>query len=96
MNSIDNIINILGYNNSEFLYYWNDQKTKDSIPSTLSFQIFRTLKELNPYAFYCIDNKPFVLFFQTPVTSDAMLSKALDNMAYTKLSVMQSWTLKSV
>lgn len=67
MNTIDNIIKELGYNNSKFLYYWNDLKAGKTVSAALSLQIFRTLKELEPYAFYCIENKPFVLFFESPV-----------------------------
>lgn len=57
--STEEIIEKLGYNNSSNLFYYNDLYTINN----LSFHIIKVLKELKPCAFYCIDNKPFVLFF---------------------------------
>lgn len=72
MNTLDNIIKVLGYSNSEFLYHWNDIKTDDTCPDALSLQTYRTLKELDPYAFYCIENKPFVLFFESSLNENQL------------------------
>ena len=59
--NINLIIKKLGYNESENLFYYNDLYTNKKLK--ISLQIQRNLKDIKPYAFYCIDNKPFILFF---------------------------------
>ncbi len=59
--SIDLIIEKLGYNESYQLYYYNDLYTNKKI--NISLQMKKNIKDIKPYAFYCIDNKPFILFF---------------------------------
>ncbi|MEN1968846.1 N-6 DNA methylase [Lentibacillus sp. N15] len=71
---IDNIINELGYSESNSLYYRGDLK-KESLSSEISLQRIRVLKELNPYAFYLVDNKPFVLFFEHIDNKEAFKQK---------------------
>lgn len=63
MSTIDEIIDSLGYTKSDFLYYTNEL---DKIPHKLSLQSIRMLEELNPYAFFCTDKQPLVLFFNAP------------------------------
>lgn len=53
------IIEKLGYQSSDDLFYYNDISTNDK----LSFHVVKVLKELKPCDFYCIENKPFILFF---------------------------------
>lgn len=55
------IIKRLGYNESNNLFYYNDLYENQDLK--ISLQIKRNLKDMKPYAFYCIDNKPFILFF---------------------------------
>lgn len=59
--NINLIIKRLGYTESDNLFYYKDlYKNKDlKIP----LQIQKNLKDMKPYAFYCIDNRPFILFF---------------------------------
>lgn len=59
--SIDLIIKKLGYNESDNLFYYNDLCKNKNLK--ISLQIQKNLKDIKPYAFYCIDNKPFILFF---------------------------------
>ncbi|HHU55132.1 MAG TPA: N-6 DNA methylase, partial [Acholeplasmataceae bacterium] len=63
MSTIDNIIKVLGYDQSEFLFYRNDFLSKRE-NNNLSLHAYRVIRELNPYAVYCVENKPFVLFFE--------------------------------
>jgi SAM-dependent methyltransferase len=74
MSTIKNIIKALGYDKSIALYY-NDERLSD-LPTPLPF--FRVIKELNPIAFYCIDDKPFILFFELSgkVTTKDLFKKA--------------------
>ena len=59
--NIDLIIEKLGYKESDNLFYYNDLYKNKKIK--LSLQLQKNLKDIKPYAFYCIDNKPFILFF---------------------------------
>lgn len=59
--SVDLIIKKLGYNESNNLFYYSDLYVNKELK--ISLQIQKNLKEIKPYAFYCIDNKPFILFF---------------------------------
>lgn len=58
--SLSLILEKLGYIESDNLFFTNNIDTC----SGLSFHYKKVLKEINPYAFYCIGNKPFVLFFE--------------------------------
>ena len=59
--SIEEIIDKLGYRNSKELYYYEELS---SLNGKISLQNIKSIKEVKPYAFYCIENKPFVLFFE--------------------------------
>lgn len=59
--SIHNIIKALGYSNSKNLYYNNKNKTK-TLSSNYSSQ--KIIAKLDPTAYYCVDDKPFILFFE--------------------------------
>ena len=61
-NSTESIIDRMGYEDSENLFYYNDLYNSEKV-SFLAYQTIKVLKELKPYAFYCLDNQPFVLFF---------------------------------
>jgi hypothetical protein len=63
--ALDDLFQRLGLNTSNGLYFFDDAqwKTKLHFPS----RIERLLQEkIRPYAFFCIDNKPLVLFFASP------------------------------
>ena len=55
---IDDIISKLGYGESDHLFYFH----KDTNTS-LSLHDQKMMNELKPYAYYVIDCKPFILFF---------------------------------
>ncbi len=60
--STELIIKKMGYTESDHLFYYDElynapQKTR------LQYQTIKNLKEIKPYAFYCVENKPFILFF---------------------------------
>lgn len=59
--SIEEIIDKLGYRNSKELYYYEELA---SLKGKISLKNIKSIKEVKPYAFYCIENKPFVLFFE--------------------------------
>ena len=63
MNSIENIINKLGYSGSENLYRRKDIEKESKSVVDISRQTLQLLMELDPYAYYCVNGKPFVLFF---------------------------------
>lgn len=59
--NIELIIERLGYTESDNLFYYDDLYKNKKIK--LSLQTQKNLKDIKPYAFYCIDNRPFILFF---------------------------------
>ena len=59
--SMNLIIKRLGYTESNNLFYYKDLYGNKKLK--ISLQIKKNLKDMKPYAFYCIDNKPFILFF---------------------------------
>ena len=59
--NIEVIIKKLGYKQSNNLFYYNDLYANNGLK--ISLQIQKNLRDIKPYAFYCIDNKPFILFF---------------------------------
>jgi len=63
MNTIQHIIDVLGYKHSKFLYYRADILGCQEIKNCLTAQTYRVVKDLNPDAVYCADNKPFIAFF---------------------------------
>lgn len=62
--STELIIEKMGYKESDNLFYYDDLYS-DKKKKKLSYQIVKNLKEIKPYAFYCVDDKPFILFFNT-------------------------------
>lgn len=56
---IDNIIELLEYNKSKELYYLSDLKEKGIKISSIQM---KSLMDIKPYAIYCKENKPFVIF----------------------------------
>ena len=67
MDMVDKIINVLGYSHSEYLFYRNDILHGSKIKEYLSSQTYRVLKELNPNAVFCADNRPFIAFFDATI-----------------------------
>jgi hypothetical protein len=73
---LDNLFQKLGLNTSNGLYLFGNtqRKTELHFPN----RIERLLEEkIRPYAFFCIDNKPLILFFASPL--DASLYKKIWN-----------------
>lgn len=63
--SIDDVISKLGYSESDNLFYFNNNTS-----TPLSLHDKKMLNELKPYAYYVVDNKPFILFFEKQIDSD--------------------------
>lgn len=61
MTAINNIIKALGYSNSKNLYYHNKNQTNTRYSNYSSQKI---IDALDPVAYYCVEDKPFVLFFE--------------------------------
>lgn len=70
MNTVINIINALGYTHSKFLFYRDDILYRQEIKQCLTSQTYRVIKELNPDAVFCTDNRPFIAFFDICLCSD--------------------------
>jgi hypothetical protein len=64
---------LLGYENSDLLFYQKDIIAGDTIKQYLSSQMYRVVKELNPNAIFCTDNKPFIAFFEDNDNIDKQL-----------------------
>lgn len=79
--STELIIKKMGYKESSNLFYYDDLYN-DKRKIGLSYQIVNNLKEIKPYAFYCVDDKPFVLFFNTIKDKDKLkkINKKIWNM----------------
>lgn len=90
--SLQTIIKKLGYDHSADLYYYNDISTINKLP----FHTIKVLKEMKPYAFYCVDNKPFVLFFDEVKDFDNMkeLSKKIWNSQIPVIIISDESTIK--
>lgn len=63
---IDKIISQLGYETSSNLFMFDQFEN-----APLSLHSIKVLKEIQPYAAYVLDNKPFVLFFDKIINEDA-------------------------
>ena len=57
MNTIKNIIDILGYNHSEFLFYRENILKSEEIKKYISYQVRRVLTDLDPDAVFCVEGK---------------------------------------
>jgi len=77
MESLKNVCERLGLNSSNGLYYAKDIKWKTEL--RLPSRISRLLEnDIKPDAFFCIDEKPIILFFENP-TEYADLHKKIWN-----------------
>ena len=65
MNKLDSIFKTLGIDTDNGLYYTSDARWKSQVQ--FPNRIARLLeKSIKPDAFFCIDNKPLILFFENP------------------------------
>lgn len=62
---IDDVIAKLGYAESDNLFYF-----QNDIGAALSLHDKKMINLLKPYAYYIINNKPFILFFEKQIRSD--------------------------
>ena len=71
MNKLDNIFQTLGMDATNGLYYTNDIKWKTELqfPNRIAWLLGNSIK---PDAFFCIDNKPLILFFENPVNKEKL------------------------
>lgn len=79
--STELIIEKMGYKESSNLFYYEDLYNSEK-EIGISYQTIKNLIELKPYAFYCIEGKPFVLFFSkaTDKEETKKLNKKIWNM----------------
>ena len=85
MSKLEKIFQTLSIDTSNGLYYANDTKWK----SELQFpnRIVRLLENsIKPDAFFCIDNKPLILFFENP--TDTELHKKIWNFNETPIVII--------
>lgn len=59
--AIEHAIDQLGYRQEPTFYHHEDSARWSELPR----RTLRTLEELKPYAFLCIDERPFIVFFDT-------------------------------
>ncbi len=73
---IENLIMNLGFSRSENLIYKDD-----FIYHNISKHDIKILNEINPFAVYLVDNKPFVLFIESSFFPDNLqnISKLIWN-----------------
>ena len=62
---IDDVIVKLGYSESGNLFYFHNNGS-----ASLSLHDRKMINELKPYAYYIVDNKPFILFFDKQLDKD--------------------------
>ena len=60
MTAVESIIEALGYSNSKNLYYSKNQN--DQLNNNYSLR--KIIEALDPVAYYCLEDKPFILFFE--------------------------------
>jgi hypothetical protein len=69
MAMLESIFETLGIDTTNGLYYTNDMKWKFDLQ--FPNRIIRLLEDsIKPNAFFCIDNKPLILFFENPDIED--------------------------
>lgn len=61
--NLKNIISILGYDNSPNLYYYDDILNEKIDVTNIPKKTLHIINTIKPFAFYCIDGVPFVMFF---------------------------------
>lgn len=62
---IDDVISKLGYRQSNNLFYFHND-----ICTSLSLHDKKMMSALRPYAYYVVDNRPFILFFDRQIDKD--------------------------
>ena len=71
MNSLQEIYNKLGLTIDNGLYITSENTWKSTL--TLSNRIVRLLEQtICPDSFFCIDNKPIILFFNNPANKEQL------------------------
>jgi hypothetical protein len=75
MYSLKSILRTLGLDTTNGLY--DTEKANWKADLQLSSRVKRCLEQINPKAFFCIDNKPLILFFENP--TDKNLHKKIWN-----------------
>ncbi|MDR2027350.1 MAG: SAM-dependent methyltransferase [Prevotellaceae bacterium] len=68
MNQLGDIFQTLGIDAANGLYY--AKSANRNIDLHLSSRVKRCLKQINPDAFFCFDDKPLILFFENRTDSD--------------------------
>lgn len=63
--TIDDVISKLGYSESDNLFYF-----QNDISASLSLHDKKMMNALKPYAYYVVDNKSFILFFEKQIDRD--------------------------
>jgi hypothetical protein len=85
MSTLNSIFQKLGIDVTNGLYYTNNTKWKTELQ--FPNRIVRLLENnIKPYAFFCIDNKPLILFFENPTDND--LHKKIWNFNETPIVVI--------
>lgn len=69
---LDNVYKKLNINTSNGLYIIADDNYKTVLPKRLVFLIKEKLK---PVSFFCFDNKPLILFYDSPVNKEAIFKQ---------------------
>lgn len=73
MSNLKKILQKLGLNASNGLYFFNEKWEKEvSLPNRIK-RIFEG--KLKPTAFFCVDNKPLILFFENPLDKEELHRK---------------------
>ena len=71
MDTLSNIFQTLDIDSTNGLYFTNDTKWKSELqfPSRIAWLLENSIK---PDAFFCIDNKPLILFFENPPNKEKL------------------------
>jgi len=68
MENLNGIINRLRMNDSNGLHIHSENEQMEFLPARTA----KLIKKLNPRAFFCIDNKPLVLFYDSPQNKEEL------------------------
>lgn len=66
--AIDQVIAQLGYNDDPAFYLAREDRWRADLP----LRVQKTIEELEPYAFLCVDERPFIVFFEIENEEDAL------------------------
>ena len=85
MSKLEKIFQTLGINTNNGLYYTNEAKWKSELqfPNRIVLLLEKSIK---PDAFFCVDNKPLILFFENP--NDTDLHKKIWNFNETPIVII--------